>query len=101
LDCSLVGRSKLLISLLPSYAGGNAKGIVKAAEEDLKVALPEMIKGLRNQKAAHKFDYADDPLFRFLSDRERELAKEASTANMIRRLRHIFTVVLLALDKRK
>lgn len=65
------------------------KGMGTVAEEDLMVALPEMIKGLRNQKAAYMFDYADDPIFKKRSDREQELIKQVIVLNMISRLRKI------------
>ncbi|UCF17211.1 MAG: tetratricopeptide repeat protein, partial [Phycisphaerales bacterium] len=65
-----------------------AKGMNKMAQRDLDVALPVMIDALRMIKGATLFDYADDPLYRNLSEDERPSAQQ-SRAMMVNRLRII------------
>jgi len=71
------------------------KGLNDNAKKDFAVALPSMIKGLRNPKASLVFDYADDPLLQYrliIRDRfshERAVAEREKTSvpKMIERLR--------------
>jgi tetratricopeptide (TPR) repeat protein len=63
-----------------------AKGMKNMARQDLNIALPVMIDALRMTKGATLFDYADDPLYRGLSESERPSAQQ-SRAMMVNRLR--------------
>jgi hypothetical protein len=62
------------------------RGMDYAAQEDLAVALPVMIKGLRNPEASRMFDDADDPMLRDRPDDQRPSEKE-SLVRMIERLK--------------
>jgi len=63
-----------------------AKGMKNMARQDLDVALPIMIDALRMTEGATLFDYADDPLYRGLSESERPSSQQ-SRAMMVNRLR--------------
>jgi len=63
-----------------------AKGMKDMAQKDLDVALPIMIDALRMIEGATLFDYADDPLYRGLSESERPGAQQ-SRVMMVNRLR--------------
>ena len=63
-----------------------AKGMKYMARQDLDVALPIMIDALRMTEGATLFDYADDSLYRGLSESERPSSQQ-SRAMMVNRLR--------------
>lgn len=63
-----------------------AKGMKDMAQRDIDVALPIMIDALRKTEGAVSFDYADDPLYRSLSEDERPSTQQ-SRAMMVNRLR--------------
>ncbi|HEC03916.1 MAG TPA: tetratricopeptide repeat protein, partial [Phycisphaerales bacterium] len=54
-----------------------AKGMNEMARQDLEIGLPVMIDALRMTKSATLFDYADDPLYRNLSEAERPNARQS------------------------
>ena len=66
-----------------------ARGSEQSAREDLLAVLPTMIEALRSKNVAMMFDYADDPLYKGRTDRQRAQIAKSSAANMIRRLRKI------------
>ena len=63
-----------------------AKDMKEMAQRDLDIALPIMIDALRKTQGAVLFDYADDPLYRNLSEADRPSAQQ-SRAMMVNRLR--------------
>ena len=63
-----------------------AKNMDNMAHSDFSIALPVMIEALRNIKQTAMFDYADDPMYRSMSEDERPNSQQRRWS-MVKRLR--------------